>query len=127
MGEERFSIGPTATYRDRVVLWLAGAGVGDGVLVVTVYPGKGIPPPPEVYWVEWTDEGVVVWKASGGKRQRPYRVTAGRCTCDGMRPADRDGCKHLDAVHALSRRGFLKRPPPGSWDRPNSRQHTGEP
>lgn len=114
----KFRYGATATYTDRVCVWVPGGAECDGHMILTVHKASGLPES-SAYQVQWTADGVVVWKA-GGRRQRYYRVTAGRCTCDGMRPVDRTVCKHLDAMKGLVDRGVFPYLPAGDFDRPIS-------
>src|SRR4051812_38520720 len=102
-----YDLGPTTTYRKRTALWVGGVGTGDGALVLTVY-GMGKLPEQKCYWVEVIEGRVLVWKATGGVRQRPYTVTAEKCSCEGMWKHDSPPCKHLVSIQKLLAGGHLR-------------------
>ncbi len=108
VGHARYELGATETYTRRTLLWVPGAGTGDGVAVLTVYAARKLPVS-RCYWVEVGDGAVLVWEATGVKK-RPYTVTAGRCSCDGMLKSGAADCKHRSAVMTLIREGHLRRP-----------------
>jgi hypothetical protein len=108
---ESFEMGPTATYIRRRALWVGGVGTGDGAVVITVHPQRGMPHS-SGYWVQVLDDVVLMVPNGEGKR-REYVVTARRCSCDGMRRTNAPRCKHLRFLDLLFAGGHLK--PPAGW------------
>ena len=107
MTHVRLELGPSATYTRRVALWVPSVGTGDGALVLTVYVPKQMPHS-SCYWVEVTDDKVMVWDGGGGSRKRHYTVTAEKCSCNGMRKYGSKPCKHKSAVDQLVASGHIK-------------------
>lgn len=108
MTHARYELGPTETYTRRTLLWVPGVGAGDGVAVLTVYAARK-EAASHCYEVGVIDDVVLVWKPAGVKT-RPYTVTAGKCSCDGMLRSGAADCKHKKAVEVLIREGHLRRP-----------------